>query len=178
MAKAAPRVTKAVENHNTPIRSHTGRGLCKVGDGGPTHDSSSGSARRKAAAARSIAAISRSRCSWSAAARRPESSGSAAACRRPSSFAVSCVLPPPAAGPEGRKLPNRSDMAGTFAAAFLSQAARRSDIDPESTLTKPRICPIFRGKTGRGGPFETKSPPFAAMLRILRLAVLRPAGRT
>ena len=64
MAATAPTVTKAVENHNSPIKSHTGRGLriaiaARSSACGLLQASSAGWARRKAADARSIAARSR-----------------------------------------------------------------------------------------------------------------------
>jgi len=58
MAKTAPMVTRAVESHSTPMSNHSGRGLCMAAAGGSIQDSSSGSALRNVADARSIAAIS------------------------------------------------------------------------------------------------------------------------
>jgi hypothetical protein len=54
MANTAPIVTSAVESQSAPIRSQTGLALGWLADGASTHDSSSGSARRSAAEARSM----------------------------------------------------------------------------------------------------------------------------
>ena len=79
MAKTALMVTRAVESHSTPMSNHSGRGLCMAAAGGSIQDSSFGSALRNVADARSIAAISRSNWSRSAAASELES------------FAFTCV---------------------------------------------------------------------------------------
>ena len=78
MVTAAPSVTSAAEIHNTPIRSHTGRGWPSEVAAWPGGDwlqaSSDGSARRNTSVARSIAAMSRASWSRSAGASGPGSS--------------------------------------------------------------------------------------------------------
>ena len=86
MAKTAPIVTSAVESHSTPMSNPTGRGFCITIAGATVQDSKAGSARRNAADARSIAAISRSSWARSAAATKLEAS------------TLGCVTTGPASG--------------------------------------------------------------------------------
>ena len=170
MAKGAPIVTSAVESHSAPTKSQTGRGLRKVADGVWIYDSSSGSARRKAADARSIAAISRSRCARSAAASRPESSGLAAprALRSRAAASRAAARAAAAAVASGeRKSSGWSGMAGTFGAIFLSDAVSPSDIHPELTLTCHGFVLFYAGKLCAAACLTQKVQPFAAMLAAL-----------
>jgi hypothetical protein len=166
MAKAAPSVTSAVESHSAPTKSQTGRGLRRVAGGESTQDSSSGSARRRAAEARSMAAIF----AFEVLAVGSGQQTGIVGIGRPAGAPVErCRIARRRIGREKIEWMIRQMIRHERhlrVSVFLSDAAGPSDIHPELTLTCHGFVLFFAGKLWAAAHLTQKVQPSALRYQI------------